>query len=331
MTRPQFLIAELCLVAAGLVLLVTLFDMPFGGGSDDAGVADVPDVVGEVSIDVIGGASAGGAGTDDGGSEDGGDCGPETGSDFLAGNQVVSYYGSPYTADLGILGALPEDEMVGRLREQAAAYDEVNGFKGVQPAFHLVSTTAQPEPGADGEYVLRVDEETLEDWVDLACEEGMLIFLDIQRGHADLVDEIERIRPFLELPHVHLALDPEFAMADGEIPGQAVGGYTAEEINDVQEVLKGIVQEKGIPDKMLVVHQFEVEMIDRPWDITSTDNVAVVVTMDGFGDPQSKAQHYRTYSQPVEYGGIKLFYTIDQPLMTEAEVAALYPSVIIYQ
>jgi hypothetical protein len=33
----------------------------------------------------------------------------------------------------------------------------------------------------------------------------------------------------------------------------------------------------------------------------------------------------------VEYGGIKLFYNIDQPLMTEAEVAALHPSVVIYQ
>jgi hypothetical protein len=145
------------------------------------------------------------------------------------------------------------------------------------------------------------------------------------------LEEIERIRPFLELPYVHLALDPEFAMAEGEIPGQAIGGYTAEEINEVQDVLRGIVKENGIPDKILLVHQFEVEMIERPWDLASTENVAVVVTMDGFGDPHSKTQHYKTYSQPVEYGGIKLFYTVDRPLMTEAEVSALYPSVVIYQ
>jgi hypothetical protein len=130
---------------------------------------------------------------------------------------------------------------------------------------------------------------------------------------------------------VHLALDPEFAMGEGEIPGQTVGGYTAEEINSVQDVLQDIVRSEGIPDKLLIVHQFEVGMIERPWNISPRENVSVVVTMDGIGDPHSKISHFKTYSESAEYSGIKLFYEMDKPLLTEAEVARLYPSVVIYQ
>ena len=331
MSRSQFFLVETCLVLAGLALLVILFDMPFTGGGGAA--VDAPRGTGtgvdKVSIDVVGRPEA--VAGEDGPEEPAGGCGVETGNDFLSANQIVSFYGSPYAADLGILGGLPPDEMVVRLREQAGKYDSVNGFKGVQPALHLVSTTAQSEPGAEGEYVLHVDPETLQEWADRACEEEMLLFLDIQKGRADLIEEIERIRPFLELPYVHLAIDPEFAMDEGEVPGQTIGGYTAEEINEVQEVLREIVQDKRIPDKMLLVHQFEDGMIERPWDIAAIENVGVVIVMDGFSDPAAKVRQFKKYAQPAEYPGIKLFYDLDQPLMTEEEVVLLYPSVVIYQ
>jgi hypothetical protein len=82
---------------------------------------------------------------------------------------------------------------------------------------------------------------------------------------------------------------------------------------------------------MLLVHQFEDGMIERPWDIAAIENVAVVIVMDGFSDPPAKVRQFKKYSQPAEYPGIKLFYSLDQPLMTEEEVAQLYPSVVIYQ
>ncbi len=333
MTRSHFVAVELLLVAGGLLLLILLFDMPFGGGGGDEAAGDAvqadtgPDAV---SVEVAGRPELEGGYVPEAVAPSP-ECAPQTGRDFLSANQVVSFYGSPYTVDLGILGALPPDEMVARLREQASAIDATNGVKGVQPAFHLVSSTAQPQPGATGEYVLHVDLETLEEWSDLACREGMMLILDIQIGHADLLAEVERLRPLLEQSHVHLALDPEFAMAEGEIPGQVIGGYTAEEINSVQDVLQGIVQEKGIPDKILVVHQFEIGMIENPWDIAARENVAVAIVMDGYGDPQTKVRQFKTYSEPAEYAGIKLFYSLDQPLMTEAEIGRLYPSVIIYQ
>jgi hypothetical protein len=332
MSRPSFLLFESALVLVGLALLGLLFGLPSCGDGEAPTVA-APTGEPMVNMEIVGdGGDASGEGEGDGDSAaEGNSCTPPVDADFLSANQVVSFYGNPYSADLGILGALPRHEMVSRLHEQVKAIDEVNGMKGVQPALHLVSSTAQPDPGRDGNYVLRVDMETLDDWAKFACEEGLLLFLDIQRGHAPLDEEIDRIRPLLEMPSVHLALDPEFAMAPGELPGQAVGGYTADEINVVQEELQGIVDEKGFPAKLLVVHQFEINMIMQPWDIEAYPGVAVIVDMDGFGAPATKVRQFKSYSQPAEYSGIKLFYTVDKPLMTEEEVARLRPNLVIYQ
>jgi hypothetical protein len=321
------------LIAAGLLLLFLLFGSPLSGGGDSP-VAD-GDVAGAVDVSVRpGGGGGNGGGGVNGGQNGGqalGECALPVDRDFLSSNQIVTYYGNPYTADLGILGELPPAQLLERLKEQAQKYDSVNGFRGVQMGLHLVSTTAQPNPGNDGLYRLQVDMDTLREWVDLACENGLLLFLDLQIGQADLAAEIERIAPLLAEPHVELALDPEFAMAPGEIPGQAIGSYTAEEINQVQEVLEGLVEEKSLPDKILLVHQFKETMIDRPWDIATFPRVRTAVVMDGFGDPPSKKQQFLNYAQPAPYSGIKLFYKQDQPLMTEEEIARLRPDVAIYQ
>ena len=47
------------------------------------------------------------------------------------------------------------------------------------------------------------------------------MFLDIQIGHSTVAAELEPLIPFLQRPYVHLALDPEFAMKIGGVPGQA--------------------------------------------------------------------------------------------------------------
>src|SRR3990172_3228358 len=39
-------------------------------------------------------------------------CGPPVTADFFTRNQVLSYYGNPYTADMGILGELEPEELV---------------------------------------------------------------------------------------------------------------------------------------------------------------------------------------------------------------------------
>jgi hypothetical protein len=326
MTRNQILVVEAILVLGGLLLLFLVAGNPFagGGGDDDGASAD------ETATPVPTAQPTGDGGTV-GPTVEPSACTVQTDRDFFASNEIVSFYGNPYAESLGILGQHPVEDLGPLLTDQAAKIDATNGFRGVLRALHVVSSTAQTQPGNEGEYVLHVDEADLREYTDYACREHMLVFLDLQIGRADLGAEIERIRPLLELPFVHLALDPEFKMAEGEVPGEVIGHYTAEEINKAQEVLEGIVEEKGVPDKVLIVHQFQDNMIERPEDITELAHVRQIVTMDGFGEPAAKVAKYKTFAQPAEFSGIKIFYQQDTPPMTEAEIAALFPDLVIYQ
>ncbi|NIT52586.1 MAG: hypothetical protein GWO41_07585, partial [candidate division Zixibacteria bacterium] len=82
-----------------------------------------------------------------------------------------------------------------------------------------------------------------EEWVNSADSEGVAVVLDIQPGYASINYEVNRLKEFFYLPHVHLALDPEFIMEDGEIPGQSIGQIYADQINEVQEFLNEIALE----------------------------------------------------------------------------------------
>lgn len=258
-------------------------------------------------------------------------CKPFVDSEPLIGQQIVSYYGSPYRDDMGILGELEPEELVRRLKAHAGLYDSLNGPRGVQAALHLVYAAAQGDPGSDGLYLLHVDNETLEDYIELACENELLIFLDLQIGHSDVESEVERILPYLEQPHVHAALDPEWAMADDEVPGEAFGSLDAADINAAQAMIEGLVQERALPDKVLVVHQFIEDMLTNPELIEDYPRVRLVIDMDGFGPSEIKRVKFGWFAEPAEYSGIKLFFQQDIDLMSEQQVLELDPDVIIYQ
>jgi hypothetical protein len=201
----------------------------------------------------------------------------------------------------------------------------------VQPALHLVYASAQPNPGEDGLHLIFVDKRTLNEYIDLACKHDLLIFLDNQIGRGDVETEVRDILLYLDQPHVHAALDPEFAMPPGEIPGEAIGTMDAVEINAAQAVLQTLVEGRGLPDKMLVVHQFTDNMVTNTELIQDFPQVRLVIDMDGFGPAEIKQVKFGWYAAPAEHSGIKLFFKQDTPLMSETEVLGLDPDVIIYQ
>lgn len=247
---------------------------------------------------------------------------------LLSETQILSYYGNPYTADMGILGELPPETLVAELKAHAQLYDSLNGPRGVQPALHMVYATAQGDPGREGLYLQYVDEETLRDYIHLACENGLLIFLDLQIGRSDVQSELTKILPYLEQPHVHVALDPEFAMPPGEVPGESIGSLDAADVNTAQALLQSTL---GGLEKLLIVHQFTKGMITNPELIDDLPQVKLVIDMDGFGPPEIKRVKYGWYAAPAEHSGIKLFFRHDPDLMSEEEVLELNPDVIIYQ
>ena len=253
----------------------------------------------------------------------------------LPARRIVSYYGNPLSSGMGVLGELPPESLFPRLRAQAEAYRSADQDRLVTPALELVAVVAQGEPGPDGLYRLRMETELIERVAQWADEHGFLLILDVQIGRGSVDDEVAWLRPFLKRPNVHLALDPEFAMPRGQVPGRRVGTMDAAAINGAQRALAELVESEKLPPKLLLVHRFTEEMVTSHQKITTDPRVQVVMVMDGFGNPAIKSRQYDTLivEQRVQYTGFKLFYRHDEPLMTPEQVLLLDPppDLIIYQ
>jgi hypothetical protein len=221
------------------------------------------------------------------------------------------------------------------LQETAAEYEAVDPSRPVKIAFEVIASVAQAEPQTDGSFLLDAPSALLDEYTDFAEANDMLIFFDVQIGRRKVSTEVEGLRPWLEKPFVHLALDPEFAMREGQIPGDHIGQIDGSDVTWTQNYLADLSREMGIPPKVLVVHQFKHSMIENKDTIAPVPGVQLVIDMDGWGPPDLKRGTYSAVisQEPIEFNGIKLFYKQDDPLMTPAEILELdpVPDLIIYQ
>jgi hypothetical protein len=249
--------------------------------------------------------------------------------------RIVTFYGHPHDPGMGIVGEHEIEQLTEMLREEAANYAAADPSRPVIPALELIATVAQRVPGSDGTYILDTDTETLTTYIDYAADQGMLVVLDLQVGRGTVAAEIEKVRDLLARPNVHLAIDPEFAVAEGQIPGEYIGSVSAESISYAQKLLAEISAKHGIPPKLLIVHQFREDMIQGKDQLAPIPGVQLVIDADGYGGPELKTAVYNflVRDEPVEFAGVKLFYGQDMPLMSPQEILALVPApdVIIYQ
>jgi hypothetical protein len=254
----------------------------------------------------------------------------------LTEHRLVSYYGHPLSEAMGVLGQYEPKEMVKHLKEQAKAYTKLDPDLPAKPTIELIASVAQGSPGSNGLYIKRTKPEMIEEYAKVAEETGCLLLLDVQIGHSTIAEEIEVIRPFLERPYVHLAIDTEYDMAPGEIPGEQIGSSSAEDIMGAARMLSEMVEKKTLPPKVLVIHQFAYEMITKKETIEPVANVEMVLHADGFGTPEQKIKKYHALvtQQPIQYGGFKLFYEQDAPLLSPKQTLKALkpnPAVISYQ
>ncbi len=260
---------------------------------------------------------------------------PFTPPAILPEHRVVAYYGNPYDARMGVLGQGTPAAMLRALRTQAQAYQALDPSHPVVEALELVATVAQGSPGPHQLYRLRMPFSVIRSELALARSAHALLILDVQVGHSTVRREVNHLLPFLKLPDVELALDPEFDMPPGDVPGQEFGTMRTRDINWAIRKLHDLVYRYHLPQKILIVHQFLASMVPNWKGITPMPGVAFVKDMDGFGGQALKIHNYHLFvtREPVQYGGIKLFYTQDTPLLTPAQVLALRPSplVVIYQ
>ena len=254
----------------------------------------------------------------------------------LTEHRLVSYYGHPLSGAMGVLGQYEPEAMVEQLKEQAEVYTRIDPERPAIPTIELIASVAQPTPGPDGLYLNRTAPRFIEEYSRLAEENGCLLLLDVQIGYSTIADEVEVLMPYLEREHVHLAIDPEYDMSPGEIPGQHFGSSTGEEIMDAARTLSDLVESEDLPPKVLVIHQFRYDMIIDKRVIEPVPNVEMVIHADGFGTQKQKIKKYNLLvrDQPVQYGGFKLFYYQDYDLLTPEEVLEALepnPAVVSYQ
>jgi hypothetical protein len=257
---------------------------------------------------------------------------PRGGRQIFPDFRVVAYYGAARTDALGILGIGP-DLALDRLVDQAEAYERPD--RPVLPAFELIATVASGEPGDDGMYRARQNDFLIGGYLDAAREAKVLMILDIQPGRSDFMTEVKVYEDYLKEPDVGLAMDPEWHVGPGQIPGVHLGSTDAATINKVSAYLARIVRRHDLPQKLLIVHQFTVDMIRNKQDIKRRPEVAMTFDVDGFGNRPNKISKYRAFTRGYRkfHHGIKLYYQRDTNLMTPRAVLRLEPEpdLIIYQ
>ncbi|RIK35305.1 MAG: hypothetical protein DCC55_30720 [Chloroflexi bacterium] len=259
----------------------------------------------------------------------------------------VTFYGRPNVPIMGILGEHDLGELTQLLRTQANAYDRANGpTLGVKPAYHLVYGMATRAPGEGSHLAYLSEEETLA-YIERAQAEGFGVILDIQIGALSPVSATAVAFPFLRYEHVHLAIDPEFALVHPRQtwPGNPIGYVTGEQVNAVQAAMQAYMTENGIQGpRILLVHQFQESMIVNKEEIdTSYEAIALTISVDGWGPPYGKITKYNLFvNQESPFASFKLFYRWDEPLLTEREALGedgyagthfieTTPNMIIYQ
>jgi hypothetical protein len=262
---------------------------------------------------------------------------PGGGQLLFPGRMIVALYGHPGSGALGVLGEQDVTASIERARAHAAAYDSLVDVP-VVPAFEIIATVASSAAGPDGNYSAEAEPEGLRPWVEAAGEAGLYVVLDLQPGRTDFVTQAERYRSLLELPYVGLALDPEWRLGPGQVHMSQIGSVGIDEVNHVVTWLADLTREHALPQKLLVLHQFQLRMIDgRERLDTSRDELAVMVHADGQGSQGDKQATWRALhvNAPASLAwGWKNFYDEDLPMLTPEQTIAQVdprPQLISYQ
>jgi hypothetical protein len=262
---------------------------------------------------------------------------PGGGQILFPGHQFVALYGAIGTGALGVLGEQDAAATVQRAKEVAAPYESLSD-KTVVPLMEIIATVAAGAAGPDGDYSNEIDPETIRPWIEAAADAGQYVVLDLQPGRSDFLSQAKRYQSLLEMPNVGLALDPEWRLKPDQVPLRQIGSVSAAEVNEVSAWLAQLTNEKGLPPKMFVLHQFRLAMIqDRQTLDMSHPELAMLIHADGQGGQPDKQATWRALHQGAPEGmawGWKNFYDEDKPMLTPDQTmrdVAPLPDLVTYQ
>ena len=241
---------------------------------------------------------------------------PGGGRRMFPDRRVVALYGTPGTPGLGVLGEYDVDEAVAAAKKKAKEYESL-GTEPVQPGFEIITTLASASAGPDGDYSIAHTDEKILPLIDAAEKNDIHVILDLQPGRSTFLSQAKLYEELLVLPHVGLALDPEWRIEPNQVHLRQIGHVEVAEVNQVVTWLADLVKENNLPQKMLILHQFQVQMLRDVNDVDqSRSEIAVLIHVDGQGPQPTKQATWRTLhtnASTVKYWGWKNFYDEDIP------------------
>jgi hypothetical protein len=199
----------------------------------------------------------------------------------------------------------------------------------------LIAVVASYAPGPGDRYSTRQEDKVVRRYLRAARRAKALLILDIQPGRSDFFTETLRLRKWLKEPDVGLALDPEWRMAPGQVPGKVIGAVGSREVNATSAWLEQLVERHNLPQKLFLIHQFTNDMVDDT-RLKERPRLAMVLNADGFGGQAIKKAKYHAFTRSPRkffHEGFKLFYREDTDLMKPRQVLRLHPppDVVIYE
>lgn len=254
---------------------------------------------------------------------------PRGGRQIFPEHRLVGYCGLPGAAALGRLGTGDLDDRVSEIERRGRAYAD---GRTVLPVLELLAVVANASPGPDGMYRSRTSDSTIRTFHKAARDHKALLLLNIQPGRASALDEVKALREWLAEPDVGIALDPEWEMGPGQVPGDSYGRTSGAELTRIAAYLASLVAEHDLPEKVFVYHQVAESVVQDERRLKIPDGVAVVKSADGIGSPHLKRETWKRLVDTLPPGlhtGFKLFFEEDAEggsrLMTPDEVLALSP------
>jgi hypothetical protein len=190
---------------------------------------------------------------------------------------------------LGVLGQQDLPATITRAQQVAAEYAPLSDVP-VLPALEIIATIARPG-GRCGRRLLRRDRPGHPGAVGGPGDRRRPVRdPDLQPGRSDFLTQARRYTDVLTRPNVGLALDPEWRLGPGQRHLEQIGGVDAGEVNQVLDWLADLTAAHGLPQKVVVLHQFQLSMLrdEARIGFAAHPQVAVVVQMDGQGTPELK-------------------------------------------
>ncbi len=198
---------------------------------------------------------------------------------ILPFKRIVVYYGNLHSKKMGALGEYAPKEMWNRLNAEIKKWEKVDPGTPVQAGLHYIAAVASGTPGKDGKYINRMGNKQIDSVLSIArMKPGTIVFLDLQVALSTIKNELPHIEKYLQLPYVHLGIDPEFSMKDGSLPGKKIGTYDAADINYVSQYLTDIVKKYNLPPKVFTVHRFTKKMVTNYQNIKLHPEVQCIWT-----------------------------------------------------